>query len=43
MRHDRGTTELYQLNRDVAETTDVASRFPAVVRRAERLMGRSVA
>jgi len=43
VRHHRRRTELYQLHRDPGETTDVARRFPSVVRRAERLMARSVA
>ncbi len=42
VRHDRGPIELFQLNRDLSETTDVAHRFPSVVRRAERLMAQSV-
>jgi len=42
VRHDRGRIELFQLNRDLSETTDVAHRFPSVVRRAERLMAQSV-
>ncbi|NUR07517.1 MAG: arylsulfatase [Nocardioidaceae bacterium] len=41
--HDRGPVELYRLNRDLSETTDVASDHPALVHRAERLMADSVA
>jgi arylsulfatase A-like enzyme len=43
VRHDHGPTQLYQLNRDLSETTDVADRHPALVRKAERLMAHAVA
>ncbi len=42
VRHDRGTTELYRLNQDLAESDDVAKRFPSVVRKAERIMAEAV-
>ena len=43
VRHDRGATQLFQLNRDLSEQNDVAATFPSVVRRTERLMRESVA
>ncbi len=36
-------TELYRLDRDASETTDLADRWPGLVRYAERLMARAVA
>lgn len=43
VRHNDRPTELYRLNRDLSETSDVAAAHPSVVRDAERLMARAVA
>jgi len=43
VRHNDRPTELYRLNKDLSETTDVATANPSVVREAERLMAQAVA